>query len=243
MWCELTSKQIRNLVAHQLDEKWGFQTIWGVEPKLEITSVEAALHRLERCFEKVNSPYFRVNDNVSFKIEHSVQYAIFLYILSNELYKSGETKTASYVYYLNKSMNSVEWFYAIELPEHFCAEHPLGTVLGRAVYGDYFFVYQGVTVGGNQKGDKIYYPTIGHHVTMFSDSKILGNSHIGNNVIVAANTYIKDMVIPDNSIVFGQYPDVAIRRKMKDKINQVTKRIWLSNYETIKGFSNSLPDV
>ena len=62
------------------------------------------------------------------------------------------------------------------------------SVLGRASYGDYFFVYQGVTVGGN----KGLYPVIGKNVVMYSHSKILGKSRICNNVIVSANTYIKD---------------------------------------------------
>ena len=52
---------------------------------------------------------------------------------------------ASYAYYLNKIMNSVDWFYAIELPDVFCAEHPVGSVLGRAKWnGNRFFVYQRV---------------------------------------------------------------------------------------------------
>ena len=45
-------------------------------------------------------------------------------------------------------MNSVDLFYAIELPQKFGAEHPLGSVMGRAKYGDGFFFYQGCTVGG-----------------------------------------------------------------------------------------------
>ena len=82
-----------------------------------------------------------------------------------------------------------------------------GGVMGRAQYGDYFLYYQGCTVGGN----KSQYPVIGEHVTMFSNSKILGNSHIGNNVIISASTYIINQNIPDNSIVFGMSPDIIIK--------------------------------
>lgn len=66
---------------------------------------------------------------------------------------------------------------------------------------------QGCTVGGN-KGK---YPIIGENVKMFSNSKIVGSSVIGNNVWLSANVYIKDTNIPDNSIVFGTTPNLIIK--------------------------------
>lgn len=138
---------------------------------------------------------------------HSVQWAVFLYKFSYLLFLDGQEKLASQVYYLNKIMHNNDWFYEIELPMHFYAEHPLGSVLGRAKYGDYFFIYQGCTVGGNGG----VYPEIGKHVLMLSDSKILGSSKIGDNVIVAANTYIKDEDVPSDVIVFGQSPNLCFK--------------------------------
>ena len=91
----------------------------------------------------------------------------------------------------------------------FFLEHPLGTVLGRAQYGNNFFAMQGCTVGGN-KGK---YPVIGNNVKMFSNSKILGSSIIGENVWIGANCYIKDTNIADNMIVFGQYPNLIYKTK------------------------------
>lgn len=114
-------------------------------------------------------------------------------------------------------LNGVDLFYAIELPEHWNCEHPLSSVMGRAKYGDYFFFYQGCTVGGNHH---LEYPVLGHHVTMYSNSKILGKSHIGSNVIIAANAYVKDTDIPDNSIVFGQFPNLTIK-PIRDKIEDI----------------------
>lgn len=43
---------------------------------------------------------------------------------------------------------------------------------------------------------------MGNHVVMFPGSKVVGNVHIGNNVVIAANSVVtKD--IPDNCIVGG----------------------------------------
>lgn len=57
----------------------------------------------------------------------------------------GDTVLADKIYYLNKMMNSVDLFYEIELPMHFGLEHPLGTIMGRAKFGDYFYFYQQCT--------------------------------------------------------------------------------------------------
>lgn len=109
-------------------------------------------------------------------------------------------------------MNGLDIFYAIELPKHFGAEHPVGTVMGRAEYGDYFFFYQGCTVGGFHKKDgTIAYPVIGDNVKMFANSTIIGNCHIGNGAKIGAGALIKNQNIPDNAVVFGQSPNLIIK--------------------------------
>lgn len=158
------------------------------------------------CFGKSTCKYFHKENGLN--PFNSVMYTNYLYQVSHLLYKKGHSKIADKLYYLNKMLNGVDLFYAIELPEHWNCEHPLGSVMGRAKYGDYFFFYQGCTVGGNHAN----YPKIGDNVTMFSNSKILGNCEIGNNVIMSANSYIKDMAVPDNTIVFGQYPSVIFKK-------------------------------
>lgn len=136
----------------------------------------------------------------------------YLYWLSRELHQM-HSGAADKVYYLNKMLNSVDLFYAIELPDEWSCEHPLGTVMGRAKYGNHFFFYQGCTVGGNYNKGILQYPVIGENVIMYSNSKIIGNSVIGDNVLIAANTYIKNETIPDNSIVFGQSPNLIIKQR------------------------------
>ena len=110
-------------------------------------------------------------------------------------------------------MNGLDLFYAIELPKHFGAEHPVGSVMGRAKYGDNFFFYQGCTVGGTHSKDGgIYYPVIEDNVRMYANSSILGKCHIGKNVQLGAGALIKNQNIPDDSIVFGQSPNLIIKQ-------------------------------
>lgn len=115
------------------------------------------------------------------------------------------------IYGLSKIISSADLYYEVEMPEIWSCDHPMGSVMGRAKYGNYFSFSQGCTVGNNHG----IYPVIGEHVSMMSNSKILGNCNIGNNVIIAANAYIKDTDIPDNSIVLGQDREITIKKNDK----------------------------
>lgn len=144
---------------------------------------------------------------------HSVQYMTFLYYLSHDIYKNANSgQLCDKLYYLNKIFHSVDLFYAIDLPDHFGAEHPLGSVMGRAKYSNGFFFYQGCTVGGTRdKEGCLYYPELGENVHMFSNSSILGNCHIGNNVNIGAGCIVKNQDVPENCNAFGQSPYLIIK--------------------------------
>lgn len=133
---------------------------------------------------------------------------------------------ADKLYYLNKIMHSVDWYWAIELPDHFYAEHPLGSVLGRAQYGDYLILYQGTTVGGNRNKNGINYPKMGDYIILYANSTIIGNCQVGRKVVFSANSYVKDEIIPDYCIVSGSSPNLIIRRLTEDKINNYFNSIW-----------------
>ena len=77
-----------------------------------------------------------------------------------------------------------------------------------------------------RRGKKGKYPEIGKHVVMYSNSKILGESKIGNNVIISANTYIKDEIIPSNCLVFGNSPNLIIKEKNENDIEKMCSHIW-----------------
>lgn len=51
-------------------------------------------------------------------------------------------------------------------------------------------------------GKKKGFPTIGNNVTIFPGARVVGNIHVGDNVVIGANSVVvKD--VPDNSIVAG----------------------------------------
>lgn len=154
------SKIIAQLIEKQCGNFWPI--LIEDSKALDIACVEKALVRWKECFaHKPSSNRQQVFHNLSVDYLHTVEWSIFLYYVSNELCRNGNEQWASKVYFLNKIMCSVDWFYAIELPDHFWAEHPVGSVLGRAKYGDNLFIYQGTTVGGSPKNGEIKYPKLG----------------------------------------------------------------------------------
>lgn len=187
-------------------------------------SIEEALKRVEKSFTHIRNKYFSQKGEAYFDPFHSAQYAQFLYYLSNTVYHHGDPRLAAKLYYLNKMLNSVDWYYEVELPSIFFADHPLGSIMGRAKYSDRFVFLQGCSVGQN----KNVYPTIGENVLMHPNSCIFGNCNIGENVEIAAQTVIIDQDIPANSIVFGRSPNLVIRRKTAENMRS---RLQMFFYE------------
>ncbi|MCL5267421.1 MAG: transferase [Bacteroidetes bacterium] len=171
--------------------------------------LDEVLEKLNLCFSYNTNKYFQEEGGTYFNFYHSDQYAIFLYYLSNRVFgKFGNRELADKLYYLNKIMNAIDLYYEVEMPAIFALGHPVGTVLGRAKYSDFFSVSQNCTVGNN----KGIYPRFEKFVTMFSGSKVIGNCEIGENVMISANTYIKDTNIKANSMVFGSSPNLTIKQ-------------------------------
>jgi serine O-acetyltransferase len=171
---------------------------------LKVDDIQAVLPqvmaRLEHCFQAVDSKYFFDGHQTIFSHLHGDQYAIFLYMLSNELFRQGApADLCSKVFLLNKALHGCDIFYEVELPSIFLVVHPLGTVLGRGQYSDYFVAYQRCGVGSNHD----IYPKFGQHVTLRPGAAVLGASSIGDHCHIAAETLIIDQDIKDNTLVMG----------------------------------------
>jgi len=214
MYFTIPKEEVLKLVIKQLEVY--FPVLSSEEKNALDDCFGTVLEKCEYNFSHSENKYFSiVKDGVKetrFDPLHSIQWMVFLYYLSHELFLI-KSKLCDKVYYLNKIMHSVDLFYAVSLPDVFGAEHPLGSVMGRAVYGENFFFYQGCTVGGfHCKDSSIVYPIIGDNVRMFANSSIIGDCHIGNNVKIGAGALIKNQDVPDKSVVFGTSPNIIIKQ-------------------------------
>ncbi len=194
------------MTTHQLRN---FFPVSEEESLLMTQIMDRVLQRVEKCFDGTSNKYYHRDGEVYFNPFHSGQYCIYLYWLSRTMYESANSFLADKIYYLNKIMNGCDMFYEVELPEMFMLDHPVGSVLGRAQYGEGFTFGQSCTVGNNHG----IYPVIGRNVKMCANASIIGNSHVGDNVTIGAYACVKDQDIPANSIVFGQSPNLIIKTK------------------------------
>ena len=61
---------------------------------------------------------------------------------------------------------------------------------------------------------------------MFANSSMIGDTTIGDNVIVSAGTQIVNDNVPSNCIVFGQSPNLVIKNKTEEDIKKYSQHIW-----------------
>ena len=170
--------------------------------------IKNTLKRTEACFSKIRSRYYKYNEQFFFNHLNGDHYSMFLYILSNDVFKLvGNEDTASKIFLLNKSMFGVDAFYKIELPEVFIFVHPLGTILGNAKYSNYFVVYQGVTIGSKIDG---VYPEFSERTVVYSNSSVIGHCKIGSNCVIGTKSFILDSIVSDNKMILGTHPSVKV---------------------------------
>ncbi len=202
----LNSQQLAELAAAQLNNYFpdGLQVSAG---DLEAATT-AALPRLEHCFAAVNNRYFFDGQSAVFDHLHGDQYAMWLYFLANSLHRTGgDARICAKLFLLNKALHGCDIYYEVTLPDIFLLVHPLGTVLGRGNYSDYFVAYQRCGVGSNHD----IYPSFGKYVTLRPGAAVLGNSTIGENCQIASDALLIDRDLPDNSVYFGNPKNAFVK--------------------------------
>lgn len=81
--------------------------------------------------------------------------------------------------------------------------HPFNiTINSKARIGANCVVFKGVTIGSIRSGKRSGCPRLGDNVVIGPNSTVCGGITIGNDVLIAANTFV-DFDVPDHSIVIG----------------------------------------
>lgn len=81
--------------------------------------------------------------------------------------------------------------------------HPFSiTINGRARIGKNCNIHKGVTIGQENRGKRKGCPVIGDCVWIGVNSTIVGGITIGNDVLIAPNSFVNTDV-PPHSVVFG----------------------------------------
>jgi serine O-acetyltransferase len=208
----LSNKELAEYICSQLNN------FFPDKDKLTSTALKALVDNTEeiayKCFSQIPKKYFCENNQVFFNHLQSDQYAMYLCMLSrNASLFNANSSLASKIYYLNKALHSIDVYFRTELPEVFLFVHPLGSILGRAKFSDYFIMYQNCTVGCLNEG---IFPTFTGKVILYANSSVLGNCNVGDNVCIASGTSLINTNVPDNTIVLGDYPNYIFKENNKD---------------------------
>jgi serine O-acetyltransferase len=134
-----------------------------------------------------------------FNVLQSSQHAIFLYYLSNTLWRrSGDAEAGTRLFLMNKALNGIDLFYEIAMPPVFYIGHSVGIVLAKATYGNYLVLYQNSTVGRHK--DQI--PVIGDRVVLYSNTAVIGRSVIGSDAVLSQGVSAVNKTVPQGVIAF-----------------------------------------
>lgn len=196
----LSLNELSIYVSMQLNSFFPDQEYIDLTKEKEI--VIEALGRVEFCFKHVTLKHYFNNNVVNFNHLYSDHYVMFIWYLSNSVYKhKGKCNLANKLYYLNKILHGLDCMFDTEMPNIFLLFHSSGTMLGKAKYDNYFIALQGCTVG-SQKGQ---YPVFGKGVSLTANSSVIGNCKIGNGATISTRTTIFQKDIPSYNTAYMNF--------------------------------------
>lgn len=184
---------------------------WQQLPELKRllhTDVEAVLH---------NDP--AVSDRGEVILSYPLTYAMTHFRAAHVLYQLGVPRIPRMLTELAHSRTGIDIHPAAQIGEYFCIDHGTGVVIGEtAIVGSHVVLYQGVTLGAKnfeydaegRPMDVPRHPILEDHVTVYSNTSILGRVRIGHDTVIGGNIWLTQDV-PANSIVLQSTPQIRIK--------------------------------
>ena len=131
---------------------------------------------------------------------------IILWRIGNWSYKNNKKALEIFIKFILKLKlinNLSEIPVRTDIGEGLFIQHFSGiTINVKAKLGKNINIHKGVTIGETTRGTQKGIPQIGNNVWIGINSSIVGGINIGNNVLIAPNSYV-NVNVPDYSIVFG----------------------------------------
>lgn len=216
MQLSMSKGELKNYIKRQLAAFFpdGF-TMEGNDVDI---AFELGLERLENCFQYLTFPaYCDEAGQTFFSHLHADQYAQFLYYFSNSLWNTSQNKPiCDKLMYLNRVLNSWFFSYKGELPDIFFLGHPVGTILGNAVYSNFLVVFQNVTINTNADEYGNPAPVLGKGLFLGAGSKIIGSKKVGDRVSLSVDAVVYNQEVPDDMVVIkNNMGEVQIVKRKK----------------------------
>ncbi|AMR81966.1 hypothetical protein [Cupriavidus nantongensis] len=187
----------------------------GADTKAAITrNFAEAMGRVEKCFGAI-----RPWPAGKFNYLQSAQYCLFLYYLANTIWRNDDDSgTATRLFLLNKTLNGIDLFYEIQMPDIFVLGHSSGIVLAKATYGNYLVLHQHCTVGRNYE----VAPVLGEGVVMYPGSSVIGRCRVGDHSVISIGTQVVNRDTPGNCTIYqGDGGELAVRPAGRNLIEEI----------------------
>jgi len=194
--------------------------------------LEPCLDLIYARFNKINNKYYYENNKTLLHTGHNSQMVLFFYELSRQSYikymesVSLEEKElykliADKLYYLKIADTGCNIIYSIYLPDNFFCDHPISSVIGRAIFtkNSSLVLSNNCSIGNN----KNIYPHIKGSLLMFPNSTLVGNVKIEGMVVLSNGCYIKDEGTIRDKLVFGRSPNLIFKDLSEDKKKEYNK--------------------
>lgn len=223
----MSTLELKKYIGKQLENI--FPDKYYFEGKDVDIAIATALERTEFCFKYINMEKYNRNGQIWFDHLYSDQYATFLCYLGSSLWSESENyPLCAKIMNLNKVLNGLFCTYKTKLPNIFYLGHPIGTVMGNAIYSDFVAIMQNVTINSNNSGGKS--PEIGKGVFLSAGVTIIGDGKIGDFCSIGANTLAYYLNVPDNSVVFTDSTgEINIKQQNKDGYSQRLFNVKIAN--------------
>lgn len=164
-------------------------------------SFDLALDRLEYCYQHIRNPLYREGKQTLFNHLHGDQYCQFLYYFANSLWNLSYNKICcEKLMQLSRALSGCFWSFNSGLPDIFYLSHPVGAVLGKAKYSNFFVARQNCTVA-TQINDNV--KPFGEYLYLGAGASITtAHIEIGDYVAIGTGiTVYQATRIPSNSLV------------------------------------------
>lgn len=182
-------------------------------------SLELIKPDLLRRFAANRSKYFRNNEKTEAYLQayNYSQLVLVLHPLARYLYSIGQKHLSDRVYFSMVSHTSCDIYYEVALPILTSCDHPLGAIIGRAMFSKTASLQfsNGCNLGNNHGK----YPYVEGNLLMLPGSAIVGETFIRGNVVMAKGAYLKDAGLIENVIVFGGHPKNIFKSLSTDTFN------------------------
>ncbi|MCL1938805.1 MAG: serine acetyltransferase [Candidatus Azobacteroides sp.] len=136
--------------------------------------------------------------------------ALLNYRIAHELYLSKIPLIPRIITEMAHTETGIDIHPGAVIGEYFSIDHGTGVVIGQtSIIGNHVCLYQGVTLGAknfvlDEAGNPMdvpRHPILEDHVTVYSNSSILGRITIGEGTVVGGNVWLTHSVPPHSRIV------------------------------------------